>query len=140
MKDLFAEDSSSPDIKDVAAVLVEPERYENFARLPSAVVVVCVCVDDRLADDFVRWWLPMDMPNISPLDDPGRELKRFLDIASKLKICARDFATAVGVAGRESIPVRNLKRPYCWATVTSVNKQSVRSEMTHLSAQYVPVF
>jgi len=125
VEDLFAEkESSSPEIKDVAAVLVEPERYENFARLPSAVVVVCVYVDDRLVDDFVRRWLPMDVPNMSPLDDPGRALKRFLDIASKLKICARDFALAVGVAGRESFPVRNLKRPYCWATITNVRERS----------------
>ena len=101
-------------------MLVEPERYENFARLPSA--VVCVYVDDRLADDFVRRWLPMDVPNRSPFDDPGRVLKRFLDIASKLNICARDFALAVGVAGRESFPVRNLKRPYCWTTITNVRE------------------
>lgn len=117
MDELFAEkESSSPETRDVAAVLVDPERYENFARLPSAVVVVCVYVDDRLADDFVRRWLPMDVPNRSALDDPGRVLKRFLDIASKPKICARDFV--VGVAGRESFPVRNLKRPYCWTAMT----------------------
>lgn len=122
MEDLFAKESSSPEIKDVAAVLVDPERYENFARLPSAVVVVCVYVDDRLADDFVRRWLPTDVPNKSAFDDPGRVLKRFLDITSKLKMCARDFAVAVGVAGRESFPVRNLKRPYCWTAIRNVSE------------------
>lgn len=123
LEDLLAEkESSSPEINEVAAVLVDPERYENLARLPSAVVVVCVYVDDRLVVDFVRRWLPMDVPNRSPLDDPGRALKIFLDIASKLKICARDFALAVGVAGRESFPVRNLKRPYCWTNHKKVSK------------------
>jgi hypothetical protein len=82
----------------------------------------------------------MDVPNRSPFDDPGRVLKKFLDIASKLNICARDFALAVGVAGRESFPVRNLKRPYCWTTIKNVREQPRKGKATHSSAQYAPVF
>jgi hypothetical protein len=38
----------------VAAVAVEFERWENFIKLLSPVLVVWVYVDDRLVVDFVR--------------------------------------------------------------------------------------
>lgn len=48
------EDSSSMAEIVVAAVAVEFDRDENFMRLPSAVVVVWVIVEDRLADVLDR--------------------------------------------------------------------------------------
>lgn len=54
----------------------------------------------------------MDPPKKSPLEEPGIALSRFLEIASKLNVCARDLE--FGVAGRESLPVLNLNRPYWW--------------------------
>jgi hypothetical protein len=48
-------DSSSSMFETVvAAVAVEFERWENFIRLLSPVLVVCVYMDDRLVVDFVR--------------------------------------------------------------------------------------
>jgi hypothetical protein len=46
------------------------------------------------------------------MDDPGRELKRFLEMASKPKIAA--FERAVGVDGAEFLPVRNSNKPNWW--------------------------
>lgn len=99
--------SSSPDTV-VAAVAVELERCENFMRLPSPVVVVCVYIDERLAVDFVRRWLLTDPPKKSPMA-PGRVLKRFREIASRPKMDTLE--RAVGVDGREFRPVRNSNKP-----------------------------
>jgi hypothetical protein len=93
----------------VAAVAVEFERWENFMRLLSPVLVVCVYMDDRLVVDFVRLWPLMEPPKKSPTDEPGRALKRFREIASSPKIATRE--RAVGVDGRESRPVRNSNKP-----------------------------
>jgi hypothetical protein len=54
----------------------------------------------------------MEPPKKSPLEEPGMALSRFLEIASKLNVCARDLEFAFGVAGRESLPVLNLNKPY----------------------------
>ena len=94
---------------DIVVAAVEFERLENFMRLPSAVSVVCVSVDERLVVDFVRLWPLIEPPKKSPMADPGRELKRLREIASSPNIATRDFA--VGVEGRESRPVRNWNRP-----------------------------
>lgn len=93
-------------------VAVEFDRCENLVRLPSPVVVLWVYVDVRLAVDLVRRWLLTDPPKKSPMDDPGRELKRFLEMASKPKIAALE--RAVGVDGAEFLPVRNSNKPNWW--------------------------
>ena len=78
-------------------------------RLPSAVEAVCVYVDERLVVDFVRLWLLIEPPKKSPMVDPGRELKILREIASRPNIATRDLA--VGVEGRDSLPVRNWNKP-----------------------------
>jgi hypothetical protein len=102
--------SSSMDIV-VAAVTVEFERDENFVRLPSAVVVVWVMVDDLLTDDFDRLEPLTEPPKMSPFAEPGRALNRFREIASRPNIWARDRKFAVGVGGADVLPVRNLNKP-----------------------------
>lgn len=55
LEDLEAvKSSSSSSMGDIEVAAVEFERLENFMRLPSAVTVVCVYVDERLVVDFVR--------------------------------------------------------------------------------------
>lgn len=66
-------------------------------------------VEERLAVDFVRLRPLTEPAKKSPIDEPGRELKRFLDIASRPKMDA--FERAVGVEGREFLSVLNWKRP-----------------------------
>jgi hypothetical protein len=100
--------SSNIDIV-VATVTVEFERDENFMRLSSAVVVVWVTVDDLLTDDLDRLEPLTGPPKRSPLAEPGRALKRFREIASKLNIWALE--RMVGVDGAEMLPVRNLNSP-----------------------------
>lgn len=114
-EDLEASKSSSSSSMDIVVAAVELERWENFIRLPSAVSVVCdVCVwiDERLVVDFVRLWPLIEPPKKSPMADPGRELKRLREIASRPNIATRDLA--VGVDGRESRPVRNWNSPNWW--------------------------
>jgi len=104
-------DSSSLIDTVVAAVAVEFERWENFVRLLSPVVVVCVYIDDRLVVDLVRLCPLTEPPKKSPIDEPGRVLKRFREMASKLKMAARERVLAFGVDGNELFPVRNLNNP-----------------------------
>lgn len=120
--DLEDEDLSPPPKKDssstdVAAVAIELDRDENFIRLPSAVMVVCVTVDDLLTVDLDLLCPLIDPPKKSPpLEEPGRVLNRFRDMASSPNICARERKLAVGVDGAERLPVRNLKSPN-WCTM-----------------------
>jgi hypothetical protein len=101
--------NSSSSIEDTVVAAVELERCENFMRLLSPVDVVWVYIDERLFVDFVRLWLLIEPPKKSPMADAGRELKRLRDIASRPNIAALDLA--VGVEGRDSLPVRNWKKP-----------------------------
>jgi hypothetical protein len=105
------EDSSSTVDIVVAAVAVEFERDENFMRLPSAVVVVWVIVEDRLAVVLDRLWPLIEPPKKSPFEDVGRVLNKLRDIASSPNICALERTLNVGVEGAELLPVRNLNRP-----------------------------
>lgn len=66
-------------------------------------------MDDRLAVDFVRLRLLTEPAKKSPIEEPGRELKRFLEIASRPKMDALE--RAVGVEGREFLSVLKWKRP-----------------------------
>ena len=59
-----------------------------------------------------RLWLFIDPPKMSPLEAPGSALNRFREIASRLKIAARERELIVGVEGMELFPVRNLNKPY----------------------------
>jgi hypothetical protein len=103
-------DSSSSMFETVvAAVVVEFERWENFIKLLSPVLVVWVYMDDRLVVDFVRLRPLIEPPKKSPIDEPGRVLNRFREMASRPKIATRE--RAVGVDGRESRPVRNSNNP-----------------------------
>lgn len=85
----------------------EFDRDENLRRLPSPAVEVYV--EERLIVDLVRRLLLTEPLKKSPMDDPGRELKRLRDMASRPKIDTLE--RAVGVDGREFLPVRNSKRP-----------------------------
>lgn len=85
----------------------ELDEWENFIKLPS--LVVDVYVEERLAVDFVRRLLFMDPAKKSPIAEAGREVKRFLGMASSPKMDTLD--RAVGVEGLELRPVRNSKRP-----------------------------
>jgi hypothetical protein len=87
----------------VAAEAVEFDRL-NLRRLSP---VVCVYTEERLTVDF-DFRLFIEPPKNSPIE-AGRELKRFLDIASRPKIEAFDLA--VGVPGLEALPVLNSNRP-----------------------------
>lgn len=95
----------------VATVIVEFERVENCIRLSAAVMVVWVTVDEPPTDDFDRLEPLIEPPKMSPFAEPGRELKRFREMTSKLNICARERVVAVGVGGAEILPVRNLNKP-----------------------------
>lgn len=106
---LLKRDSSSIVDIDVATVIVEFERIENFIRLPSPVVVVWVTVEDLLTDDLDRLEPLTEPPNMSPFAEPGRALKRFREMTSRANIWARE--RAVGVDGAETLPVRNLNKP-----------------------------
>jgi hypothetical protein len=103
------DDSSSIVETVVAAVAVEFERWENFIKLPSPVLVVCVYIDDRLVVDLVRLCPLIEPPKKSPIEEPGRVLKRFRDMASNPKMATLE--RAVGVEGSELLPVRNSNRP-----------------------------
>lgn len=103
-------DPSSPIDTVVACVAVEFDRRENLARLPSVVTLVAY-VDARL-EDFDRREPLMEPPNGSPFfTEPGRELNKFREMASRPNIVTFE-READGVDGRELLPVPNLKRPY----------------------------
>jgi len=76
----------------------------------SAVVVVCVYVDERLFVDLDRFrlWPLIDPAKKSPTD-PGRPLKMFREMASRPKMATLD--RAVGVGGKEFLPVLNSNSP-----------------------------
>jgi hypothetical protein len=90
--DLDLEPNFSPPLKIsssivdivVAAVIVEFERVENFIRLSPVVIVVWVTADDLLTDDLDLLEPLTDPPNRSFFAEPGRALKRFRDMTSKL--------------------------------------------------------
>lgn len=81
----------------------------------SSVVVVWVYIEDRLVvvavvdRDRFRLWPFIEPLKKSPMEDPGRLLKRFREIASRPKIDA--FERCVGVEGREIFPVLNSNNP-----------------------------
>lgn len=80
----------------------------------SSVVVVWVYIEDRLVvvvvdRDRFRLWPFIEPLKKSPMEDPGRPLKRFREIASRPKIDA--FERCVGVEGREFFPVLNSNNP-----------------------------
>lgn len=56
------------------------------------------------------------------MEDPGRELKRFLEMASKPKMAALE--RAVGVDGAEFLPVRNSNNPNWW-TINNMSKSKM---------------
>ena len=76
----------------------------------SAVVVVCVYIDERLFVDLDRFLLcPLIDPVKKSPTDPGRPLNRFREMASRPKIAT--FARALGVEGKEFFPVLNSNNP-----------------------------
>ena len=99
---------------DVAAVVAEV--CEKRPMLLPAVLTEPVSVELRLSAVRARLWPFMEPAKKSPMPEPGRAPKRFREITSSPNIAARD-RDAVGVVGRETLPVLNLKRPYWW-TVT----------------------
>jgi hypothetical protein len=132
------EDSSSTVDIVVAAVAVEFERDENFMRLPSAVVVVWVIVEDRLAVVLDRLWPLIEPPKKSPFEDVGRVLNKLRDIASSPNICALERTLNVGVEGAELLPVRNLNRPnWCTCKMSSVYAAAQIASHTHSFVQCV---
>ena len=98
----------------VAAVAVEFDLRENFVRLSSPVLVVCVYIDDLLVVDLDRLRPLTDPLKMSPMDEPCFEPKRLREMTSKPNIDARDALLAVGVDGNEFPPVRHLNKPNCW--------------------------
>jgi len=107
LDDREAKNDSSSVVETVVAA-VEFERRDDF--MLSMVVVVCVYIDDRLVVDLDRFLrAPFIDPAKKSLTDPGRPLKRFRESASSPKIAT--FVRAVGVEGREFLPVLNSNNP-----------------------------
>lgn len=104
-------------MESTVVAAVEFDLDENFAKLPSPVVVVWVYIDDRLTVDvFPLRWL-MD-PAKKSMAEPGRPLNRFREIASRPNMATRE--RLVGVEGIEFLPVLNSKSPNWWTDMVCV--------------------